>query len=109
MKNMAFAQRDKRFGGAAASATVANYHWVHLKGHLSTAASQVSDRNQLACAVRSILNSDVVRLLIVAKGLVGFILHEPFINSVVEQNIQRSQLLTVLPALHSELVNPPRV
>ena len=107
-KNLAFAQRDKRFGGAAASAAVANYHWEHLQNHLSTAASQQSDRNQLACAVRALLNSEVVRFLVVSKALVGIILHEPFINSVVEQQVSRSQLLTVLPALYSELNNPPR-
>ena len=108
LKNLAFAHRDKRFGGAAACAAVVNYHWEHLKYHLSTAASQQSDRNQLACAVRSILESDVIRFMIVSKAIVGFHLHEPFINSVVEQNIQRSQLLTVLPALHTELCDPPR-
>ena len=84
LKNLAFAQRDKRFGGAAASGAVANYHWEDLQNHLSSASSQQTDRNQLACAVRSILNSDVVRFLVVSKALVGIILHEPFINSVVE-------------------------
>ena len=105
---MAFAQRDKRFGGSAACAAVVNYHWEHLKTHLSTAASQQTDRNQLACAVRSILDSDVIRFMISSKAIVGYHLQEPFINSVIEQNISRSQLLTVLPALYTELCNPPR-
>ena len=107
-KNQAFAQRDKRFGGAAAAAAVVNFHWDHLKQHLAPAMSQVSDRNQLACGVQSLLNSDVVQFFIVAKAIVGFHLHEPFINSIVEQNITRTDLLIVLPALYVELLNPPR-
>ena len=84
LQNLAFAQRDRRFGGSAASAAVVNYHWEHLRDHLSSVSSQLSDRNQLACAVRAILNSDVVCFLVVSKALVGIILHEPFINCVVE-------------------------
>lgn len=107
-KNLSFAQRDRRFGGAAACAVVVNHHWDDLQEHLNTLLSQQQDRNQLACAVRTILSSEVVRFLVVSKAVVGFILHEPFINSVVEQNISRTQLLTVLPALYMEMRNPQR-
>ena len=108
LKNEAFAQREQRFGNSAASASVALYHWEHLSDHLSTASSEVSDRNQLACAVRAMLASPVVKFMVASKALLGLILQEPFINMIVEQHITRTQCLIVLPALYKELLAPPR-
>ena len=99
--------KDQRFGQTCASAAVAVYHWDHLDQFLSTSSSQRGDRNQLACAVRSILKSKVVKFLIVAKALCGIILQEPYINMIVELKVTRTQLLIVLPALYKELLKPP--
>ena len=46
--------------------------------------------------------------MIASKAIVVYHLQEPFINSVIEQIISRSQLLIILPALYKELCNPPR-
>ena len=105
--NNAFAMKEQIFGQTCASAAVAVYYWNHLESMLSTSQSESGDRNQLACAVRAILKSPVVKFLIVSKALCGIILQEPFVNMVVEQHITRSQLLIVLPALFEELKSPP--
>ena len=107
LRNFSESLKDRRFGAISSSASIAIHHWGHLNDYLNMPDKQTSDRNQLACVVRGLLQSSVLQFCIAAKAILGHHLHEPFTNAIVEKNITRTQCLLVLPALYKELLNPP--
>ena len=102
--NMAFALKDRRFGRLCATSAVCIHHWEDLKSFLDK--EQASARNVVACLVRSVLESDVTKLLVLSNALVGIHLEEPFLHMLITMNATQEDLLNTLPHLYTELKQP---
>ena len=103
-QNMAFALKDRRFGRLCATCAVCIHHWEDLKSFLNK--EQASARNVVACLVRSVLESDVTKLMVLSIALVGCHLEEPFLHMLITLNAQQEDLLITLPQLYIELNSP---
>ena len=103
-QNMAFALKDRRFGQLCATSAVSIHHWDNLRAFLSS--EQSSARNVLACLVRSVLNSDVTKLLVLSNAIVGVQLEEPFLHMLISLNAQQEDLMKTLPKLFQQLSHP---
>ena len=101
---MAFALKDRRFGRLCATCAVCIHHWEDLKSFLDK--EQASARNVVACLVRSVLESDVTKLMVLSIALVGCHLEEPFLHMLITLNAQQEDLLITLPQLYIELNSP---
>ena len=101
---MAFALKDRRFGRLSATSAVCIHHWDDLQLFLEN--EQASARNVLACLVRSVLSSDVTKLMVLSNALVGIHLQEPFLHMLITLNAQQDDLLITLPQLYLELKSP---
>ena len=102
--NLAFALKDRRFGKLCATSAVTIHHWDDLKLFLEK--EQSSARNVLACMARSILESEVTRLLVLSNAMVGVHLEEPYLHMLITLNANQSDLLSTLPQLYTELKAP---
>ena len=94
--NDAFSLRTHRFGAVEKAASVVLFHWddmIHL-------CERVDNRNDLILFLRTVMECEFIKNMIIALALWGIHLIEPFVEMVTTSN--HEELQVQLPALFPE-------